>query len=55
MMYAPFIDDSDDKLSQLAQLQIFLTLLSAISLRTIPPALPQIRPRTSLSPISAES
>jgi len=33
MMYAPFIEDSDDKLSQLAQLQIFLTLVSSLSLR----------------------
>ena len=33
MMYAPFIKDSDDVLSQLAA-QIFLTLLSSLALRT---------------------
>ena len=38
MMYAPFIEDSDDQLSQLAQLQIFLTLLSSLSLRATPPS-----------------
>ena len=38
MMYAPFIEDSDDQLSQLAQLQIFLTLLSSLSLRAHPPS-----------------
>jgi len=38
MMYAPFIEDSDDKLSQLAQLQIFLTLLSSLALRAAPPS-----------------
>ena len=38
MMYAPFIADSDDKLSQLAQLQIFLTLLSSLALRASPPS-----------------
>ena len=38
MMYAPFIDDSDDLLSQFAQLQIFLTLLSSLALRTTPPS-----------------
>ena len=38
MMYAPFIEDSDDQLSQLAQLQIFLTLLSSLSLRAVPPS-----------------
>ena len=37
-MYAPYIEDSDDKLSQLAQLQIFLTLLSSLSLRALPPS-----------------
>ena len=37
-MYAPFIEDSDDKLSQLAQLQIFLTLLSSLALRAVPPS-----------------
>ena len=35
--YAPFVEDSDDKLSQLAQLQIFLTLLSSLALRSHPP------------------
>ena len=35
MMYAPFVEDSDDMLSQLAQLQIFLTLLSSLSLRAV--------------------
>ena len=38
MMYAPFIEDSDDQLSQMAQLQIFLTLLSSLALRTTPPS-----------------
>ena len=38
MMYAPFIEDSDDKLSQLAQLQIFLTLLSSLALSAVPPS-----------------
>ena len=38
MMYAPFIEASDDQLSQLAQLQIFLTLLSSLSLRATPPS-----------------
>jgi len=38
MMYAPFIEDSDDMLSQLAQLQIFLTLLSSLALRATPPS-----------------
>ena len=38
MKYAPFIEDSDDQLSQLAQLQIFLTLLSSLSLRALPPS-----------------
>ena len=37
-MCAPFIEDSDDHLSQLAQLQIFLTLLSSLSLRATPPS-----------------
>ena len=37
-MYAPFIEDSDDKLSQLAQLQVFLTLLSSLALRASPPS-----------------
>ena len=37
-MYAPFVEDSDDKLSQLAQLQIFLTLLSSLALRATPPS-----------------
>jgi len=38
MMYAPFVEDSDDHLSQVAQLQIFLTLLSSLALRTTPPS-----------------
>ena len=38
MMYAPFVADSDDKLSQLAQLQIYLTLLSSLALRATPPS-----------------
>ena len=38
MMYAPFIADSDDMLSQLAQLQIFLTLLSSLALSAVPPS-----------------
>jgi uncharacterized membrane protein YhaH (DUF805 family) len=38
MMYAPFVEDSDDMLSQLAQLQIFLTLLSSLALRATPPS-----------------
>lgn len=37
-MYAPFVEDSDDQLSQLAQLQIFLTLLSSLALRATPPS-----------------
>ena len=37
-MYAPFVKDSDDMLSQLAQLQIFLTLLSSLALRAVPPS-----------------
>ena len=36
-MYAPFILDSDDQLQQLAQLQIFLTLVASIGLRMTPP------------------
>jgi len=38
MMYTPFIEDSDDQLSQLAQLQIFLTLVSSLALRATPPS-----------------
>ena len=38
MMYAPFVKDSDDTLSQLAQLQVFLTLLSSLALRASPPS-----------------
>ena len=38
MMYAPFVKDSDDLFSQLAQLQIFLTLLSSLALRSTPPS-----------------
>lgn len=35
---SPFAEASDDVLAQLAQLQIFLTLLSALALRTTPPS-----------------
>ena len=38
MMAAPYIEDSDDHLAQLAQLQIFLTLLSSLALRAVPPS-----------------
>ena len=38
MMLAPFIVDSDDFLSQMAQMQIFLTLLSSLALRASPPS-----------------
>ena len=38
MKFAPFVKDSDDQLSQLAQLQIFLTLLSSLALRASPPS-----------------
>ena len=34
---APFISDSDDKLQQMAQTQVFLTLVSSIGLRMTPP------------------
>lgn len=37
MMYAPFIEDSDDHLQQLCQLQIFVTLVASIGLRMTPP------------------
>jgi hypothetical protein len=36
--FSPFVRDSDDVLAQLAQLQIFLTLLSSLALRTSPPS-----------------
>jgi hypothetical protein len=36
MMWAPFIANNDDMLSQLAQFQIFVTLLSSLALRAIP-------------------
>jgi len=36
MMYAPFIDDGDDFLSQICQMQIFFSLLSTIILQTDP-------------------
>jgi len=36
MMYAPFIDDGDDFLSQICQMQIFFSLLSTIILKTEP-------------------
>ena len=38
MMAAPYIESSDDHLAQLAQLQIYLTLLSSLVLRAIPPS-----------------
>ena len=37
MLYAPFVDHTNDKLAVLAQLQIFLTLLSSLALRMTPP------------------
>lgn len=37
-MYAPFVEDSDDQLSQIAQFQVFLTLLSSLALRALPPS-----------------
>jgi len=37
MMWAPFIKDSDDHLQQLAQLQIFISLVASLSLRATPP------------------
>ena len=37
MMFAPFVEDSDDQLQQLAQFQIFLTLVASIGLRMSPP------------------
>ena len=33
MLYAPFVDPSDDQLSQLAQVQIFLSMIASIGLR----------------------
>ena len=36
MMWAPFIDDGDDFLSQICQLQIFISLLSTIVLKANP-------------------
>ena len=38
MMAAPYIEDSDDHLAQLAQLQVYLTLLSSLALRAVPPS-----------------
>ena len=38
MMAAPHIEDSDDHLAQLAQLQVYLTLLSSLALRAVPPS-----------------
>ena len=38
MKYAPFVEDSDDTLSQLAQMQVFMTLLSSLALRASPPS-----------------
>ena len=37
MLFAPFIKDSDDQLSILAQAQIFLSLVASIGLRMTPP------------------
>ena len=37
MVAAPFIKDSDDQTSQLAQAQIFFSLVSSIGLRMHPP------------------
>ena len=37
-MFSPFVKDSDDQLSQMAQLQVFLTLLSSLALRATPPS-----------------
>ena len=38
MVYGPFCEADDDLLSQLAQAQIFLTLLSSLALRATPPS-----------------
>jgi len=38
MMAAPYVENSDDHLAQLAQLQIYLTLLSSLALRAVPPS-----------------
>jgi len=38
MMFAPFVESSDDHLAQAAQIQIFLTLLSSLALRAVPPS-----------------
>ena len=56
MMYAPFIDDGDDLLSQICQLQIFFSLLSSIILKTNPnsPAMGVLLPiLIGVPPISA--
>lgn len=37
MLYAPFVEDSDDQLQQLAQVQIFFSLVASIGLRMTPP------------------
>jgi hypothetical protein len=37
MLYAPFIKDSDDQLQQMAQAQIFFTMVASIGLRLTPP------------------
>jgi len=37
MMYAPYVEDGDDRLAQLAQLQVFVTLAASIGLRATPP------------------
>ena len=46
MMYAPFIDEGDDLLSQICQMQIFFSLLSSIILKNNPssPAMALILP-----------
>ena len=38
MMWAPFLNYSDDQLQQLSQFQIFLTLVASIGLRMTPPS-----------------
>ena len=38
MLSTPYVEDSDDQLAQLAQLQIYLTLLSSLALRAVPPS-----------------
>lgn len=52
MMYAPFIEDSDDLLSQVCQMQVFFSLLSSIILMSMPdsPAMGVLLPITILVP-----